>query len=121
MMTQKTLMLDQVYSPLVVQLIDDVEIHLTQPLSVSKLAELLQTSTSRLSAAVNHHLQLTIPGYVMQRRLEEAAILLVETEEPMQRIAKHLPFTRQHYFSTAFRQRFQCSPSAYRSYFCGEP
>ena len=88
--------------------------HEPSSLSVDELARALHVSSDRLSAEVNYHLQRTIPTYIMRRRVEEAAVMLAQTEEPIRGIAEHFQFTRQHYFSTVFRQRFQCSPSAYR-------
>ncbi|WP_298789210.1 helix-turn-helix transcriptional regulator [uncultured Marinococcus sp.] len=113
-MEQEQHLLHHIYPPLIVEFMSYVDAHLTSSLSVDELARALHVSSDRLSAEVNHHLQRTIPTYIMRRRVEEAAVMLAQTEESIRGIAEHFQFTRQHYFSTVFRQRFQCSPSAYR-------
>lgn len=107
-------LLRHIYPPVILDFVAYVDMHLTSTLSVEQIAEALHVSGDHLSTAVNHHLHRTIPTYIMRRRVEEAAVLLVQTEQPIGRIAERFQFTRQHYFSTVFRQHFQCSPSAYR-------
>jgi two-component system response regulator YesN len=113
-MEQEQHLLKRVYPPLILEFVAYVDTHLTSNLSVERIAQALHVSGNRLSTEVNVHLHRTIPTYIMRRRVEEAAVLLVQTEQPIREIAEHFRFTRQHYFSTVFRQHFQCSPSAYR-------
>lgn len=58
---------------------------------------------------------MTPKGFVIQRRLERAAQLLVRTALPISSVARSVGFRSSNHFATSFRIRRGCSPSMYRS------
>ena len=48
-------------------------------------------------------------------RMEQAARMLIETEEKSYIIAKKVGYTDPNYFSYVFKRQFQTSPSKYRT------
>lgn len=107
-------LLSSIYPQIVVVFMTYVDEHITCSLRAKQIAEDLEVPYKYLSAMVNQNLNRTIPSYIRQRRVECAAKLLIETELPIERISADFQFKRQQYFATAFRQRFQCSPTQYR-------
>jgi AraC-like DNA-binding protein len=56
----------------------------------------------------------SINAYIMDKRLEEAALLLSESERPVMEIAATLAFNSQSYFTLLFRKRYGKTPKDYR-------
>lgn len=81
--------LKYVYPPLTLDFITYIDTHVTSPLSVSEIDQALNVTEHRLSAEVNHYLEMTIPTYIIRRRVEEAALLLLQIEKPIKIIVSH--------------------------------
>ena len=94
-----TAVLDQQYRdpPTVEQLADEVG------LSASRLAHLFRQEESR-----------SIQSYVQDRRLNMAAMLIVQTHERISQIAYSVGFGDVSNFNHAFKRRFEMSPRQYR-------
>ncbi|WP_022792363.1 helix-turn-helix transcriptional regulator [Marinococcus halotolerans] len=107
-------LLSSIYPQIVVVFMTYVDEHITCSLRAKQIAEDLEVPYKYLSAMVNQNLNRTIPSYIRQRRVECAAKLLIHTDLPIEKISADFQFKRQQYFATAFRQRFQCSPTQYR-------
>lgn len=58
-------------------------------------------------------------AYLIRRRLERAASLLVAGEEPIGDIGNRVGWAEANYFTRRFRSQFGLSPSAYRQRFRG--
>ncbi len=67
-----------------------------------------------LSAAINDVAGINVSQFVNQVRLEEAARLLTETDEPVTRIHEEVGFLTRSNFYREFRRRFGDSPGAFR-------
>lgn len=92
--------------------------HLSQTLSapptVEQLAHLLGTNEKRLSRAFRENLGQTVFEYLREERLRIAQTLLGSTPMSVAAIAEEIGFSSAANFATAFRERFQVTPSAYR-------
>ena len=60
-------------------------------------------------------LGITPNDFLRNVRLKHAARLLVETDEPVNKISLMVGFQTSRYFSQCFRQTFGMTPSEYRS------
>lgn len=89
--------------------------HYAEKLSVSAIAAAAYCSERACYRCFQECLH-TSPGeYLQNFRLQMASKLLIETDLPITEIAQHCGLGSSSHFGAQFRQRFGCSPSAYRA------
>lgn len=100
------------------QLIRDVlqylEAHIAEPLSVQSVARAFGYSKSRFSHLFNDRLKCTLPAYVRQLRCQHAARMLKETDLSVLEIAMRTGFDCPQTFYRAFKQCYGVTPMAYK-------
>ena len=84
-------------------------------LSLDVIAETLGISASYLGRIYRKNTDRSIADAINQRRLEQSAILLAETEKSIHEIAETVGVTNHPYFYTLFRKHYGVTPSRYRS------
>ena len=94
--------------------IDYIEAHLTQDLSLKRLAGGLHYSGFYLERIFRQETGLTLYQYIKRRRLTRAARELVDTRRPIVEIACDARYSSQQAFTLAFGSVYQCTPAAYR-------
>lgn len=92
----------------------EIERDLAAPYSVRKFAEHFNMSVTSLNEHFRDIYGLTIPSYIRQRRMEEAAKLIGEGNIAITRIALQVGYTNPSKFSEAFKRTFGVKPSEYR-------
>ena len=92
-----------------------IDLHLTEPMSNTRLAEIAQSSESRFIRRFREATGRTPARYVQERRLERASELLVSTDYSIDRIAEATGFANRYYFTRVFTQRMGLPPGRYRS------
>jgi len=85
------------------------------PVSPSVIAERLDISTRQLERLFGRYLNSTPKHYYMERRLQRAQNLLVQTEQSITQIAMACGFQSTSHFSKVFRSRFGRSPLSHRT------
>lgn len=80
-----------------------------------RLAQMVGTHRRRLTQAFYHQYQMTVAEWHRERRLQQAAHLLVATSLSLQAIADDLGYSSPSHFSTAFKERFSVTPRVYRN------
>ncbi|MDO9365171.1 MAG: DNA-binding response regulator [Methylotenera sp.] len=88
--------------------------HLRIPPSPEALAKLLGTNEKRLNQAFQASFGMPIFGWIREERLRLARELVTQTETSLLSIADHLGYGSAASFSTAFKERFGCSPRELR-------
>ena len=83
-------------------------------LSVEEVAERLNLSRVQLYRKVKNQLGCGVTDYIQGVRLTKARYLLLHEDWPVSEVAYQVGFTAPTYFSTAFKARFQVSPSEFR-------
>lgn len=83
-----------------------------EPLTVPDLAQQLGLSQDRLARAFREHVGMTIPRYLLRRRIEHARQLLTTTDLPINRIAARVGMPDPQHFNKQFRRLIGQSPSA---------
>jgi AraC-like DNA-binding protein len=83
--------------------------------SVESLARHLSVSRATLHRLVAHHHHSTPGAIVDQIRMDHAARLLAHGDLPVKAVAAQVGYSTPYSFSTAFRRRRGCSPSAFRA------
>ncbi|WP_128896555.1 helix-turn-helix domain-containing protein [Longirhabdus pacifica] len=102
------------YIELMQEVIDYIEQHLDEQLSVDDICQYSGYSKyhfQRLFYAVTGE---TIGHYMMNRRLTEAATLLLESNKSVVSIAMDTGFQSHEVFTRAFQRNFHKSPSSFR-------
>ncbi|MGF1685021.1 helix-turn-helix domain-containing protein [Photobacterium minamisatsumaniensis] len=96
------------------RVLDYIHTHIDQPLSVELLAKKSCWSRWQLQRVFLSETNQTVAHYVRELKLSLAAELLLSGNERIVDIALNCGFNSEVSFTRAFKQLFNCSPSAYR-------
>lgn len=92
-----------------------IDAHIAEPMSNARLAEIALASESRFIRRFREATGRTPARYIQDRRVSQAAELLVSTDQTIDEIAGRCGFTNRYYFTRVFAQRMGCPPARYRS------
>lgn len=84
-------------------------------LHVEFLTDKMAMSRATLYNKLKNIADIGVNDYINKLRLERAAQLLSHTDKSIMEIADSLGFNNQRYFSTVFKQYYNCTPTAYRN------
>ena len=101
------------------QLVDFIEIHLADPLSLGQLAGLCALSEYHFARMFRESFGLPPHQYLLARRLSHARHLLRHTAQPLSDVALSCGFASASHFSNRFRQAIGATPGEYRQAFTG--
>ncbi|MCL2034077.1 MAG: AraC family transcriptional regulator [Oscillospiraceae bacterium] len=93
---------------------DILDMRFAENLTLDDLTQKLQIGKSKLIHDFKLQWSVTPIEYLLGRRLEESARLLVETTTSIEAIAEQVGFRGVSYFSSRFKRRYGLPPSAYR-------
>lgn len=96
------------------QLMDYIETHLNENLSVKEICKKLFISKSKLYHLSQNAFGMGVSDYIRNRRLEEAKKLLCKTEKNIGLIAEETGFKDANYFTRVFKKSEGMLPSKYR-------
>jgi len=80
------------------------------------LARELDVAESVVSRVINIYFKKTLPQLLNERRVEDAKVLLLDTDVSMKTVAEEVGFNSLPSFNRAFREIVGQSPSDYRKY-----
>ena len=100
--------------PALRRLVDYIDAHLGDDLSLGAMAAQVGMNTFQLSRAFKDELGQPPHQYVLAQRVERAKELLSNTEMPIAEIALAVGFSSQSHLSSCFRRAVGVSPGAYR-------
>ena len=89
--------------------------HSSLELTVLKIAESALVSESECLRCFKNIIGMAPIRYVKQYRLQKAAELLVNSQEPIAAVAASCGFQEMSYFAKAFREAYAMTPSAWRN------
>ncbi|MGN0244015.1 MAG: helix-turn-helix domain-containing protein [Lachnospiraceae bacterium] len=95
--------------------LDYIANNYSYPITIEEVAEYAGVSRSHLYRCFQSHLQLSPKEYLTQYRIRQACYLLTNTDLPVSTIAYSVGFENNLYFSKAFKQQVNQTPSSYRS------
>jgi len=96
------------------RLIAYIDAHLTEPVRVADLAQLLDLSESYFNRAFRSTFQTSAHEYLTRRRIEVAQSLMLRTREPLCSIALRCGLSDQSHFTRVFRRIVGETPWAWR-------
>jgi YesN/AraC family two-component response regulator len=94
--------------------VEYIEKNLHYDISLNDLANLTEKNASYLSTLFKKEIGMSMNSYVIKKRLEEAALILSESEVPVSEIATTLSFGSQSYFTLLFKKHYGKTPKEYR-------
>ena len=97
------------------QLLDYIDRNLSQRLRASDLCSQAGLSQNYLARLFRRHTGVTLPRYVLARRIGLARLLLETTDLPVKQIARRVGLPDAHHFNKQFRALTGMSPTAARS------
>lgn len=92
-----------------------VEAHLAEDVSLLRLAQVAGVSASHLRVLFKRTVGIPIHEYVIQRRVERARVLLVESDLPASQVALAAGFTHQSHMARCMRRLLGFTPSSIRA------
>jgi AraC family transcriptional regulator len=96
------------------RLLEYIEANIDRPLRVPDLSARANLSDAYFSRAFKHTFGLTPHAYLVQRRLETASRLMVETAAPLAQIALKCGLSDQSHLSRLFRRHIGAPPATWR-------
>ncbi|MFA5205319.1 MAG: AraC family transcriptional regulator [Lentisphaeria bacterium] len=96
------------------ELTERIEARLTQPLTVPALARAVRVSQNYLARRFRQRFGMTLPHYILARRVEMARHLLRNSSLPVGSVGQAVGLPDPHYFNKQFRLLAGVSPTAYR-------
>ena len=92
-----------------------IDAHYAEPLTLQSLARLLPVSRSYLSRAFRRRTGVTVMEHLHAVRIEAAKRLLRQTDLPVEAISGNVGFLSSKHFSRVFREATGLSPRAFRN------
>lgn len=95
-------------------IVEYIDKHFDQPLSLSMMADELSLSPSYLSVAIKNHLGIGFVDYINKLRIQKALKLLEYDEMTIQQIAEQCGYDTVHTFIRRFKKTCLMPPNEYR-------
>ena len=86
-----------------------------EPVTIAELSKQHFMCESKLREIFRKHYGITIYQYMLNRRMEHACELLSAPDARVKDIAGLVGYSNISHFSDAFRKKFGCTPSEYKS------
>ena len=96
------------------RVVEYVEAHLAEPMTVADLATVAAMSPSHVSRAFRAATGEAVWAFVQRRRCERARALLATTRLPIAEVAYRTGFAGQAHLTTSLRRRYGATPGALR-------
>lgn len=101
-------------APMVRQAVTLIEKHISEPMTVPRIAGMLGVSQRQLERQFKNGIGCTVVQFGILLRLQHARVLLIATELSVREIATASGFNTFSHFAFAFRKCFGRRPSEYR-------
>jgi len=87
----------------------------TEGLTLEWLSERMHFSPNYIRQIFKQKTGESFMEYVIRKRMERAANLLINTDLQIQEVAEECGYSNQRYFSSSFRKFYDCTPSSFKS------
>ena len=98
----------------VTQCIDYIYAHIKERITIERLAEYTELSTSYLSRLFKQETGVSVSDYVREKKIEKAQHLLKFCDYSLIEIANYLSFSSQSHFIQLFKDFTGITPKKYR-------
>lgn len=97
------------------QILNYIDFHLDEPLSLKEMAERFSLNPSYLSRLFKKELGRTLTDYINEQRVEKSLMYLTVTGLRIQEVAARVGFIDENYFSRIFKKIKHMTPKEYRA------
>lgn len=104
-----------IYSRPIVNAIDYIYDHLNERIKARDLSNYTGLSPAYLSRLFKGETKETISEFILNRKLETAQNMLINSDYSISQIAMMLSFPSQSYFTEVFKEKFGITPNVYRN------
>lgn len=101
-------------NPLIVRVLNFIELNFNRPISLKDVAAELKYSPSYLTNLVKCKTGKTVNRWITERRLAEARYLLLKTNQSVEQIAYAVGYLDVSYFFRQFRRHHTKTPQTWR-------
>ena len=101
-------------APAIMTVQDYIDEHISEDLSLVKLAEMVHMNPSYLSRLFKKATGKNLLGYINDKRIDQAKTWLEEDQYKIFEIAEKLGFATAPYFTRFFKKKMKVSPQEYR-------
>ena len=108
------LRLVKVPSKFIADITNYVHHHLSEPVSIEKMAQALYMNRSWMAVKFKQETNMTLTDFILKEKTEEAKRLLRYTDKPITSISAYLGFSSQSHFSRTFKKYTGSLPNEYR-------
>lgn len=91
-----------------------IESNYHRPIKLKEVAQAVGYSSSYLTNLVRRMTGKTVNDWIIERRLSEAKLLLIKTEDSVEQIALKVGYRNINHFYSQFRDRYQKTPRDWR-------
>lgn len=91
-----------------------IEAHYSQPIRLTDVAQAVGYSAAYLTHLVQTETGQTVKRWIIERRMVQARLLLITTNQPINQIANAVGYSDVSYFTRQFRQIHAISPQVWR-------
>ena len=91
-----------------------IQLNYTQDISLEDIADHVGISKSTVLNLFRDHLHITPINYLINYRLNEAALLLTNTEKKIHTVSGEAGFHNVDYFCRVFKKHYHITPTEYR-------
>jgi two-component system response regulator YesN len=102
------------YSTLIRNVLNYIDFNLSQPLTLSILAQYFHVSAPYLSKTFKKEVNATITTYITHQRIHESLHLISTTQMQIQEIAYYVGILDYNYYTKIFKKCIGCTPREYR-------
>ncbi|SHM56106.1 AraC family transcriptional regulator [Gracilibacillus kekensis] len=104
----------RIFSPLVRKVVNYIQLHLSDELTLDQLATYTGVSTSHLSRTFNKEVHESIPNYINHARADKAAQMLEFSQHSVQEVGEYVGFYDLNYFTKVFKKYYYMPPAHYQ-------
>jgi AraC family transcriptional regulator len=97
-----------------------IELNYHQNISLKEVAQAVGYSSAYLTHLVRHLTRKTVNNWIIERRIVQASILLLETNESVEQIALKVGYQNINHFYCQFRNYYKTTPHAWRKVQCSK-
>lgn len=99
---------------LVSSILEEIQKHFTEDISLTELSEKYNVSASHLSSLFKRELGISFSEYITSKRMQKARSLLQNEALSIEEVANAAGYHDYFYFTKVFKKTFGISPSKYR-------
>jgi AraC-like DNA-binding protein len=82
--------------------------------SIQEICRLFNINREKLQSGFHELVQTTVHAYIIQQRISQAAIRLLETDDSIKAIALDSGYKKQRSFNKTFKAIYNITPASYR-------